>query len=125
MLLDEPFGALDAWTRIEAQRLVESLWTERRFTAVLVTHDVEEAVLLGDRVLLVDDGCLVARYDVDVPRPRRRGDPDIARITARVLDRIFDATDEVLRKRLRLEPTGSTRDVSSTSEIATPRVARR
>ena len=59
MLLDEPFGALDALTRIEAQRLVESLWHQHGFTAVLVTHDVEEAVLLADRVLVFEDGRIV------------------------------------------------------------------
>jgi sulfonate transport system ATP-binding protein len=89
MLLDEPFGALDALTRIEAQRLVEELWLERKFTAVLVTHDVGEAVLLGDRVLLIEEGKIARRFHVDVPRPRRRDNPDVARIGAAVLDAIF------------------------------------
>ncbi|MFZ5896336.1 MAG: ABC transporter ATP-binding protein [Myxococcota bacterium] len=89
LLLDEPFGALDALTRIEAQRLVEELWLARGFTAMLVTHDVTEAVLLAERVLLIQDGRIAKSFDVNVPRPRRRGDPDVARIAGNVLDAIF------------------------------------
>jgi len=89
MLLDEPFGALDALTRIEAQRLVEDLWAERGFTALLVTHDVTEAVLLADRVLLIEDGRIAESFDVAVPRPRRRDNAELAKIAATVLDRIF------------------------------------
>ena len=89
LLLDEPFGALDALTRIEAQQLVESLWLQRGFTALLVTHDVAEAVLLADRVLLLEEGRIAASFEVDLQRPRRRDDAELARITARVLDRIF------------------------------------
>jgi sulfonate transport system ATP-binding protein len=89
MLLDEPFGALDALTRIEAQRLVEELWAQHGFTALLVTHDVTEAVLLADRVLLIEDGEIADSFEVAVPRPRRRDNPELAVIAARILDRIF------------------------------------
>jgi sulfonate transport system ATP-binding protein len=89
LLLDEPFGALDALTRIEAQRLVERLWLDHGFTALLVTHDVGEAVLLADRVFLVDDGCIAEVFEVEVPRAQRREHPEVARIAARVLDAIF------------------------------------
>lgn len=92
MLLDEPFGALDALTRIDAQKLVERLWSKHGFTAILVTHDVLEAVLLGDRVLVVADGRIKARFEVALPRPRRRDDPEVARLTGAVLDAIFDGT---------------------------------
>ncbi len=92
MLLDEPFGALDALTRIEAQRLVEKLWLEHGFTALLVTHDVSEAVLLADRVLLIDEGRIAQSFEVDVPRAERRGSAQLAKISAAVLDRIFDAS---------------------------------
>jgi sulfonate transport system ATP-binding protein len=95
MLLDEPFGALDALTRIEAQRLVERLWLERGFTAVLVTHDVGEAVLLSDRVVVVDAGRIAASFVVDVPRPRRREDAAIAQLTGQVLDVIFGSEGQV------------------------------
>ena len=92
MLLDEPFGALDALTRIEAQRLVEQLWLEHRFTALLVTHDVSEAVLLADRVLLIDEGRIADSFEIDVPRAERRGSAELTQLTASVLDRIFDAS---------------------------------
>jgi len=90
LLLDEPFGALDALTRISAQKLVESLWREHGFTAVLVTHDVEEAVLLGDHVLVLDEGRVVYREQVALPRPRARNSAEVGRIAARVLEAIFD-----------------------------------
>jgi sulfonate transport system ATP-binding protein len=89
LLLDEPFGALDALTRIGAQRLVESLWAQRRFTAILVTHDVEEAVLLGDRVLVFDEGRVVESVVVDLPRPRAREVPEVGRLAGVLLDAIF------------------------------------
>ena len=70
LLLDEPLGALDALTRIEMQQLIESLWLARGFTAVLVTHDVSEAVALADRVLLIEDGAITLDQAIDLPRPR-------------------------------------------------------
>ena len=70
LLLDEPLGALDALTRIEMQQLIESLWLARGFTAVLVTHDVSEAVALADRVLLIEDGAIALDVVIDLPRPR-------------------------------------------------------
>jgi sulfonate transport system ATP-binding protein len=97
MLLDEPFGALDALTRIEAQRLVERLWLERGFTAVLVTHDVGEAVLLGDRVVVIDQGRVVVTFHVEAERPRRREDPSIASLTGKVLEAIFASGAEESR----------------------------
>jgi sulfonate transport system ATP-binding protein len=90
MLLDEPFGALDALTRISAQRLVEALWAKHAFTAVLVTHDVDEAVLLGDHVLVINEGRIVFRQRVDLPRPRVRNSPEVGALAARVLAAIFD-----------------------------------
>jgi sulfonate transport system ATP-binding protein len=89
MLLDEPFGALDALTRLSAQQLVDSLWREHGFTAVLVTHDVDEAVLLADRVLVIEQGRLVREVVVDVPRPRRRGSPELGRLASELLSAIF------------------------------------
>ncbi|NDK91639.1 ABC transporter ATP-binding protein [Gordonia desulfuricans] len=70
LLLDEPFGALDALTRINAQALVEHLWQEHRPATLLVTHDVEEAVLLADRALVLRDGRISEDIRIDLPRPR-------------------------------------------------------
>jgi sulfonate transport system ATP-binding protein len=73
LALDEPLGALDALTRIEMQALVEEVWREVGFTAILVTHDVGEAVALADRILLLDHGRVDLDLRIEVPRPRRRG----------------------------------------------------
>lgn len=75
LLLDEPFGALDALTRIKAQALVGELWQRHRCAVLLVTHDVEEALLLADRVLVMKDGVIAHEVAVDLPRPRRVDDP--------------------------------------------------
>jgi sulfonate transport system ATP-binding protein len=88
LLLDEPLGALDALTRIEMQSLIESLWQELRFTAVLVTHDVAEAVALSDRILVVEDGGIALDLPSDLPRPRGR-DGAFAAVESRVLTRML------------------------------------
>ena len=72
-MLDEPLGALDALTRIEMQALIESLWFRKGLTAVLVTHDVAEAVALADRVIVIEDGHVSQDLRIDLPRPRARG----------------------------------------------------
>jgi sulfonate transport system ATP-binding protein len=72
LLLDEPLGALDALTRLDMQNLIEKLWTEQGFTAILVTHDVSEAVQLADRIILLDKGHIAKEFQVDLPRPRQK-----------------------------------------------------
>ncbi|WP_402720927.1 ATP-binding cassette domain-containing protein [Janthinobacterium rivuli] len=89
LLLDEPLGALDALTRIEMQQLIESLWLARGFTAVLVTHDVAEAVALADRVLLIEDGQITMDVPVDLPRPRQRGHAAFAALEQAILSRVL------------------------------------
>jgi sulfonate transport system ATP-binding protein len=89
LALDEPLGALDALTRIEMQGLLESVWQEEGFTAVLVTHDVTEAVMLGDRVVLIEDGIVKLEVDVPIARPRRRGSPQVAALEERILSHLF------------------------------------
>jgi sulfonate transport system ATP-binding protein len=86
LLLDEPFGALDALTRLRMQALVHRLWRDRGFTVVLVTHDVEEAVLLADRVIVLDNGAVADHFSVDLPRPRARRDPRFESLRVRILD---------------------------------------
>jgi sulfonate transport system ATP-binding protein len=70
LLLDEPFGALDALTRLSVHRLVTDLWQRHRPAVLLVTHDVDEALQLADRVLVLDGGRIAADLPVDAPRPR-------------------------------------------------------
>jgi sulfonate transport system ATP-binding protein len=89
LLLDEPLGALDALTRIEMQHLLENLWQEQKFTAVLITHDVEEAVVLADRVVLIENGEITLDYPVPLPRPRVRGNPVFAQIVEKILQRVM------------------------------------
>jgi sulfonate transport system ATP-binding protein len=89
LLLDEPLGALDALTRIEMQQLIEALWQARGFTAVLVTHDVQEALALADRVVLIEDGRITLDLKVELPRPRARGSAAFAALEQRLLGRIL------------------------------------
>jgi sulfonate transport system ATP-binding protein len=91
LLLDEPFGALDAITRAAMQLLLERLLATNPRTVILVTHDVEEALLLSDRVLLMRD-CGIARDLVlEQPRPRHRGDPNLAALKEELLDGLLVA----------------------------------
>jgi nitrate ABC transporter ATP-binding subunit len=87
LLLDEPFGALDALTRTRLQRELERIWQTERITAVLVTHDVDEALLLSDRVVVMQPrpGRIAQIIDVDLPRPRRLGDPALEPLRREVL----------------------------------------
>ncbi|WP_373459047.1 ABC transporter ATP-binding protein [Peribacillus sp. V2I11] len=70
LLFDEPLGALDALTRLEMQDLIEKLWNEEKFTAILVTHDVSEAIRLADRVIVIKDGGIESDISVPLARPR-------------------------------------------------------
>jgi sulfonate transport system ATP-binding protein len=89
LLLDEPLGALDALTRIEMQQLIEDLWRRHGFTAVLVTHDVSEAVALADRVLLMEDQGVAIDEAIALPRPRQRGQASFAALEDRILRRVL------------------------------------
>jgi NitT/TauT family transport system ATP-binding protein len=87
LALDEPFAALDAITRVEMQRWLSHVLVTEPRTVVLVTHDVEEAVVLGDRVVVISPrpGRTVATIEVPSPRPRRRTEPEIVELRERVL----------------------------------------
>ena len=89
LLLDEPLSALDALTRLEMQRLVEQLWQTQQFTSLLVTHDIPEAVLLGDRVILIEHGEIVLNIAVTLPRPRHPSSPDFNAIVQHILERVM------------------------------------
>lgn len=86
LLLDEPFSALDALTRMEMHRLVLTLWRRHRPGVLLVTHDVDEALALADRVLVLDGGRVAAQWRMDVPRERWREDSRVSSIRAQVLN---------------------------------------
>jgi len=93
LLLDEPLGALDALTRIEMHGLIERLWQRHGFTALLVTHDVTEAVALADRVVLIEDHRIALDERVPLARPRARGAAFDA-IEDRVLQRVLSQPGE-------------------------------
>jgi sulfonate transport system ATP-binding protein len=85
LLLDEPFSALDALTRISMHRLVLSLWERHKPAVLLVTHDVDEALSLADRVLVLGDGRIAHSAAIDVPRPRDRDHPSLVALRLRLL----------------------------------------
>ncbi|WP_200206644.1 ABC transporter ATP-binding protein [Micromonospora coerulea] len=90
LLMDEPFGALDAMTRDILHDELERIWSERRLTVLFVTHNVREAARLADRIILLSSrpGRIIYSTRVDVPRPRRIDSPEIANIAAEVTDRL-------------------------------------
>lgn len=89
LLLDEPLGALDALTRIEMQRLIEDIWQQQQFTALLITHDVEEAVTLADRIILIERGKVAMNLPVPLARPRQRSDAIFAALVEKILERVL------------------------------------
>jgi sulfonate transport system ATP-binding protein len=89
LAFDEPLGALDALTRISMQKLLERVWLDQKFTAIMVTHDVAEAVTLADRVLMIEDGEIALDLRIDLPRPRERGSAEVAALEGRILRDLF------------------------------------
>ncbi|MDR6635457.1 sulfonate transport system ATP-binding protein [Phyllobacterium sp. 1468] len=85
LLADEPFGALDALTRIKMQELLQSLVKAHKPTVLLVTHDVDEALVLADRVLVMEDGRISHERYVDLPYPRRQSDARFEQLRAELL----------------------------------------
>jgi ABC-type nitrate/sulfonate/bicarbonate transport system ATPase subunit len=92
LLLDEPFGALDAFTRRSMQQELVEIWRKRGSTIVFVTHDVEEAVLLGEAVAELAEGRLVGLRRVDLPYPRDATDPALLSHRRAVLERLLEAS---------------------------------
>ena len=90
LLMDEPFGSLDAMTRDVLHDELERIWTAGRFSVLFVTHDVREAVRLADRVIVLTSrpGRVAEEIEVDLPRPRQIGDPRAAELTVRVTERL-------------------------------------
>jgi ABC-type nitrate/sulfonate/bicarbonate transport system ATPase subunit len=92
LLLDEPFGALDALTRSTLQAELQRIWQAAKITMILVTHDVEEAVYLGDRVVVMQPrpGRIRKLFDITVPHPRDRNDPQLKDLTSDVRRELLD-----------------------------------
>jgi NitT/TauT family transport system ATP-binding protein len=90
LLMDEPFGALDAMTRDLLHDEIERIWRETGVSVVFVTHNVREAARLGDRIVLLTSrpGTVADSFTVDVPRPRRIDSPEVSALAARVTDRL-------------------------------------
>lgn len=107
LLLDEPFGKLDSFTRMAMQAELLSLWQRRNFTAILVTHDIEEALLLASRVILLSDrpARLLHEVRVDLDYPRRRDQPTIIKLRQQIAHELGlgEAGDEPPRRPIKLQ----------------------
>jgi NitT/TauT family transport system ATP-binding protein len=90
LLMDEPFGALDAMTRDVLHDELERLWRESTVSVLFVTHNVREAVRLGDRVALLSSrpGRVIEEFPVEIPRPRRIDSPEVATLAATITDQL-------------------------------------
>ncbi len=88
LLLDEPFGALDAFIRMQLQDVLLEIWREAKSTIILVTHDIDEALYLCDRILVLrgQPGTLSGEFSIEQERPRSRGDADLGRIKVEILE---------------------------------------
>lgn len=93
LLLDEPFGALDALTRIEMQKEVLNIWEQEKTTMILVTHDIDEAIYLSDRIVIASNRPATVKkiFNVKLGRPRVRTDPDFIRLKSDILKEFFDS----------------------------------
>lgn len=99
LLMDEPFGALDSQTRGTMQKLLLRVWERQQKTVLFVTHDIDEALVLGDRVLVMTarPGKIKAEVKVDIPRPRSMDvilEPDFIALKRRILGLLHDEIDE-------------------------------
>lgn len=90
LLMDEPFGALDAMTRDILHDELERIWSERKLSVLFVTHNVREAARLADRIILLSSrpGRIIYSTEVNIPRPRRIDSPEVAAIAADVTERL-------------------------------------
>ncbi|MEZ2128797.1 MULTISPECIES: ABC transporter ATP-binding protein [unclassified Sinorhizobium] len=88
LLADEPFGALDALTRLKMHDLLRELCTRHRPAVLLVTHDVDEAISLADRILVLDEGRFIEDLRIDLERPRDHGNPRFGQIRGHLLSRL-------------------------------------
>ena len=92
LLLDEPFGALDAFTRINLQKEVLKIWKEEKMTIVLATHDIDEAIFMGQRVVVMSPKPGVVRkiYDIELPEPKSRTDEDFGILRTHIYNEFLE-----------------------------------
>jgi NitT/TauT family transport system ATP-binding protein len=120
-LMDEPFCALDAQTRLQMQELLLSLWHEYHITVLFVTHDVDEAIFLSDRIVVLTErpGRVKAELEVSLPRPRTRDlltTPEFMQLKRRALELLFDESPRAPssgERRLRARPPASHEDATA------------
>ncbi|MHC1681941.1 MAG: ABC transporter ATP-binding protein [Clostridiaceae bacterium] len=95
LLLDEPFGALDALTRIQMQKEILRIWEKEKTTMILVTHDIDEAIYLGDRIVVMSSrpGTIEEIIPVKIPRPRDRGSAEFAALKKKVYSYFFKESE--------------------------------
>ncbi|MBX3536521.1 MAG: ATP-binding cassette domain-containing protein [Chelatococcus sp.] len=105
LLLDEPFAALDAFTRRGLQAELTDIWLARRPTVVFVTHDVEEALLLADQVVHMDKGRIIGRRPVPLPRPRDATDQALVTMRRAILDDLAGDPSPVTARHPSLDPS--------------------
>ena len=108
LLMDEPFAALDAQTRDRLHEELERIWAETGKTIVFVTHNVREAVRLGDRVILLKfrPGRIKSAFFVELPRPRHMEDPELALVSRKLLSELRDEINRALQEEYRDEESG-------------------
>lgn len=95
LLLDEPFGALDALTRINMQNEVLKIWEQEKTTMILVTHDIDEAIFLSDRIIILSDHPGIVKREIKIPlgRPRDRGSYEFTKIRKEIYTEFFGDSD--------------------------------
>lgn len=98
LLMDEPLGALDAFTRMQMQDEILRIWQERKTTVILVTHDVDEAIYMSDRIVIMTPrpGKIQEIIDVPIGKPRARNHPDFFRLRSKILETLHFAGEETL-----------------------------